>query len=228
MTAKRTKIPAQAEVAAPAPSSRRSEAKRNYWRKVREGLLPEPRKKEYPVTGNPLLRLAEKERARLFVWLRECPFHEAVVQMLGELGVPGATRAQVDEFFQSEAEHHWQMRLQRAATEADALVRLVENNVPKFSAGILAALGQEAFRQVASGAVDPDAMGKLAKLFMQARSAERADQMQELRREKLQHELQAQVEHALEKLAEEVERHPAAREAFEALRREIFNDKEQT
>jgi hypothetical protein len=226
MTSKRTKIPAEAEAAA--PRSKRSEAMRKRWREVHAGLRPRPKPAVIPLPENPLLRLAEKERARLFVWLRECPFDEAVTQMLGELGVPGATRAQVDEFFQCEAEHHWQMRLQRAATEADALVRLVENNVPKFSAGILAALGQEAFRQVASGAVDPDAMGKLAKLFMQARSAERADQMQELRREKLEHDLQAQVEQALEKLAEEVDRHPGAREGFEALRRELFNDKEQT
>jgi hypothetical protein len=91
----------------------------------------------------------------------------------------------------------------------------------RFSNGILAALGQEAFRQVASGEAEPQSMGRLATLFLKARSDERADQMQELKREKLQRELQGQVDHALEKLAEEVDKHPVARAAFEALRQEL-------
>jgi len=101
------------------------------------------------------------------------------------------------------------------------LVRLVEKSPARYSSGILAALGQEVFRQIASGQVQPEAMGKLATLFLKARSDERADQMQELKREKLRHELQGQIDQALEKLAEEVDRHPEAREAFEALRKEL-------
>jgi hypothetical protein len=146
--------------------------------------------------------------------------------MIREKGLPEVSEDQISEFFAQEAEDHWLVRMSRAADEANALVRLAEDNVPKFSAGILAALGQEAFRQIVRGNVDPDTMSKLTKLFMQARSNERVDQMQELKREKLRHELQEQVEHALEKLAEEVERHPEAREAFEALRRELVEHAE--
>jgi hypothetical protein len=176
---------------------------------------------------NPLYDLSEEERSKLFAWLRECPYDDAVLQMLREQGLPEATREQLNDFFEFEAEQHWEKRLRRAAQEANALVRLAEECPVKFSAGILAALGQEAFRQIASGQVEPDAMGKLATLFLRARSDERVDQMQELKREKVRHELQGQVDHALEKLAEEVDRNPAAREAFEALRRELANaDKE--
>jgi len=171
--------------------------------------------------GNPLLELGDRERARLFAWLRDCPYDDAVRQMLRELGVREVSSVEVSEFFQKEAEVHWEKRIARAAVEANALVQLVERSPVKFSSGILAALGQEAFRQVASGAVEPEAMGKIATLFLRARSDERADQMQELRREKLRVELEGQVEQALEKLAEEVERVPGARAAFEALRREI-------
>ncbi len=183
-------------------------------------------RREFGAAMNPLLDLAEEERAKLFTWLRECPYDDAVQVMLRDQGLEGVTRTQLDEFFQFEAEQHWEKRIGRAAQEANALVALVEKSPVRFSAGILAALGQEAFRQIASGQVDPNAMGKLATLFLKARSDERADQMQELKREKLRHELQGQVEQALEKLAEEVDRHPAAREAFEALRRELTATKE--
>ena len=176
---------------------------------------------------NPLFDLAEEQRAKLFAWLRECPYDDAVQHMLRDQGVAEVTRDQLTEFFQIEAESHWEKRIERAAYEANALVRLVENNPVKFSSGILAALGQEAFRQIASGEVAPEAMGKMATLFLKARSDERTDQMQELRREKLRHELQGQIEHALEKLAEEVDRNPMAREAFEALRKEISRNMEE-
>ena len=119
--------------------------------------------------------------------------------------LPKATAKQLDEFFDVEAYNQWRKRCGRAATEANALVRLAEGSVPKFSAGILAALGQEAFRQVVRGEVDPATVGRWATLFMKARSDERTDQMQELKREQLRHELEDQIEHALDKLAEEVE-----------------------
>jgi len=175
---------------------------------------------------NPLLDLPEEKRAKLFAWLRECPYEDAVQHVLKDEGIGEVTGTQLSEFFQSEAEFHWEKRIERAAVEANALVQLVERSPVQFSSGILAALGQEAFRQVASGEVEPEAMGKMAMLFLRARSAERADQMQVLKREKLQREMEGQVEQALEKLAEEVEQHPAARAAFEALRREIYQDGE--
>ena len=176
---------------------------------------------------NPLLDLPEEQRAKLFAWLRVCPYDDAVQQMLQEQGIEGVSREQLTDFFEAEAEEHWEKRISRAAQEANALVRLVEKSPVKFSSGILAALGQEAFRQIASGEVQPDAMGKIATLFMKARSDERQDQMQELKREKLRQDLQGQVDQALEKLAEEVERHPAARAAFEKLRSELARADEQ-
>ncbi len=201
----------------------KSEAGLERWRKVRAGLLTHPDKSPKPAlrSMNPLFDLPEEQRAKLFAWLRECPYDDAVQHMLRDLGIGEATPSQLNDFFQFEAEQHWEKRIGRAAHEANALVRLVEKSPVRFSAGILAALGQEAFRQIASGQVEPDAMGKLATLFLKARSDERADQMQELKREKLRHELQGQIDHALEKLAEEVDRHPVAREAFEALRKEL-------
>ncbi len=155
---------------------------------------------------NPLFDLPEEQRAKLLMWLRECPYDDAVQQMLRDQGITNATRAQMDDFFQFEVTQHWEKRIGRAAQEADALLQLVEKSPVRFSAGILAALGQEAFRQIASGRMEPDAMGKLATFFLKARSDERADQMQELKREKLRRELQGQIDHALEKLAEEVDR----------------------
>jgi hypothetical protein len=195
---------------------------------VRAGLLPHPDQAPKPPrrSANPLFDLPEEPRAKLFMWLRECPYDDAVQHMLREQGIADTTRSQLDDFFQFEAEQHWGKRIGRAAQEANALVQLVEKSPVRFSAGILAALGQEAFRQIASGQVEPDAMGKLATLFLKARSDERADQMQELKRAKLRHELQGQIDHALEKLAEEVDRHPVAREAFEALRKELATSME--
>jgi len=214
--------------AAPAPKRTKGAGMREKWRKIRAALLPNPADAATPPrrSANPLFDLPEEQRAKLFTWLRECPFDDAVRQMLRDQGIADATPLQLNDFFQHEAEQHWEKRIGRAAQEANALVQLVEKSPVRFSAGILAALGQEAFRQIASGQVEPDAMGKLATLFLKARSDERADQMQELKREKLRRELQDQIDHALEKLAEEVDRHPVAREAFEALRKELATSME--
>jgi hypothetical protein len=215
-----------------APKRTKSEAGLERWRKIRAGEMTHPDKYPKPPrrSVNPLFDLPEEQRAKLFAWLRECPYDDAVQHMLRDQGITDATSSQLNDFFQFEAEQHWEKRIGRAAQEANALVQLVEKSPARFSSGILAALGQEAFRQIASGQVEPDAMGKLATLFLKARSDERADQMQELKREKLRHELQGQIDHALEKLAEEVDRHPVAREAFEALRKELatsFEDAEE-
>lgn len=194
---------------------------------ARPRKAPQPRVLPRGEDFNPLLALEDEQRSRLFVFMRECPYRDSLRLMLRDWQVPEVTDAQLEEFFSEEAHHHWEVRTARAATEAEALIRLAESSVPKFSAGILAALGQEAFRQVVSGQMDPGSMGRIATLFMKARGDERTDRMQELKREKMRHELQGQVEHALEKLAEEVERHPAAREAFAELRRELAaGDKE--
>ena len=128
-----------------------------------------------PPRPNPLFQLREERRAKLFVWLRECPYEDAVQQMLADQGVPNVTSKELNEFFQNEAQNHWEHRIARAAIEANALVSLVEENPVRFSSGILAALGQEAFRQIASGQVDPQAMTRMANLFLKARGDERAE-----------------------------------------------------
>ncbi len=208
---------------------KKSEANRERWRKIKAGLLPNPDKvvKTTRRSNNPLFDLPEEQRAKLFAWLRECPYDDAVRHMFRDEGIPEVSKAQLNDFFQFEAEQHWEQRIERAAQEANALVRLVEKSPVQFSAGILAALGQEVFRQISSGQVEPAAMGRLATLFLKARSDERADQMQELKREKLRHELQEQIDQALDKLAEEVERHPEAKEAFDALKKELATSMEE-
>jgi len=145
----------------------------------------------------------------------------AVLHMLADDGLPGITRDQLDEFFEEEANDQWEKRTGRAAVEANALVRQAEKSRVKFSEGILAALGQEAFRQISSGQAEPKAMGRLATLFLKVRGDKRADQMQELKREKLKHELEGQVSNSLEYLSEKVNAHPEAKEAFDALRKEL-------
>jgi hypothetical protein len=183
----------------------------------RQGWLADPSPRP-----NPLLQMDEAQSSKLFMWLRECPFNESVRQMLADQGIHDVTDGELNDFFASEANSHWERKLQRAATEANALVSLVEQNPTKFSSGILAALGQEAFRQIASGEVAPEAMTRMTNLFLKARGDERADQLMELRREKMRREWHGQTEKALEAFAGEIEKHPAARSAFEALRAELL------
>jgi len=191
------------------------------WQAERKAELAE-RQTESVDRPNPLLMLAEEQSSKLFVWLRECPYHDAVKQMLADQGIADVTDEELNEFFASEARMHWERRLQRAATEANALVTLAEQNPVKFSAGILAALGQEAFRQIASGEVAPEAMARMTHLFLKARADERSDHLLDLRREKMELDRRTQTEAALEAFAAEIEKHPAAREAFEALRAELL------
>jgi hypothetical protein len=170
---------------------------------------------------NPLDQLPEKDRAKLFSFLRDCPYDDAMKEMARDLGAGEVTSQNLTDFFEAEAEHHWAKRIERAAFEANALIRLVEANPAHYSSGILAALGQEAFRQVASGQAEPEAMNKMATLFLRARADDRADQLGELKREKLRQEMRGEMQLALDKLAEEVSRHPEAREAFENLQRKL-------
>jgi len=175
---------------------------------------------------NPLLDLPEEQRAKLFMWLRICPYDDAVQQVLKDQGVEGVTRAHLDDFFQQEAESHWEKRIERATQEANALVQLVEKSPVSFSSGILAALGQEAFRQVASGEVEAEAMGKMTTLFLKARSDERAEQMMELRREKWGRDWRSQTERALDAFARELPQNPAALKAFQQLKNELLDETE--
>ena len=172
---------------------------------------------------NPLANLPEKERAELFTQLRDCPYHEVMVEALRAKGIE-TTAQQLKFFYHDEARHHWETRIARAALEANALIQLAEENPTNFSSGILAALGQEAFRQIASGQAQPEAINKMALLFLRAKADERADQLGELKREKLRLEIRGNLNLALEQLSDEVNKRPAAREKFEALRNALTGE----
>jgi hypothetical protein len=62
---------------------------------------------------NPLLLLPDERRAKLFFWLRECPYPDAVRQMLAEQELPGVTDGELNEFFKTDAQLHWERRLQQ-------------------------------------------------------------------------------------------------------------------
>jgi hypothetical protein len=170
-------------------------------------------------TANPLLALPEDRRRELFKKLRECPLDDEIQEMLCADELPGVTRAQVMEFFRHEAESHWTKRIERAALEADAIVRLAEGSSRRISSAILAALGQEAFRQIASGEMTSEAMNRLASIFLRARADDREDQIHLLRHEQLRQDLLGRVNLALEKFSEEVDRHPGLRALFDDLQR---------
>ena len=206
-----------------------SQALKDYWRDVKSGKRVRNEKPaELPKDSahNPLLDLPEAERVKLYVLLRDCPLMETVQMLLEERGIFGITREQVDDFFVEEGLHFWEVRTLRAATEANALVRFAEKSDENIPAGILAALGQETFRQIASG-TDPAAITRFATLFLKVRSDERADQMQGLKRRKVEHDLGDDLHAAYRKLAQEVDRCPAAQEPFDALQRALAESAEE-
>jgi hypothetical protein len=177
--------------------------------------------------ANPLLDLPEERRRQLFKKLRECPLDDEIQEMLCADELPGVTRAQVMEFFRHEAENHWTKRIERAGLEADAIVRLAEGSSRRISSAILAALGQEAFRQIASGDMTSDAMNRMAAIFLRARADDREDQIHLLKHEQLRQDLLGRINLALEKFSEEIERHPGLRALFDELQRELSKTSEE-
>jgi hypothetical protein len=201
-----------------------SEAMKKYRHEVKMGVRTRT-EKSYPIppdpNQNPLLLLPDEDCARLFSRMRDCPYPGAVRDMLVEKNLSHVTTDQINEFHQAEAYYHWDFRAGRAAVEADALVSFVERERPQFTAAILAGLGQETFRLLSRDEIDAPTLTRLANLFMKARSDDRADQMQGLKRRVIEGELQGQLEQAFAKFAEEVQNNPGASVALEALRREL-------
>ena len=176
---------------------------------------------------NPLLDLPGGGAGEAFCVVTECPYNDAVQQMLHDRGLRRLTPYELTEFFQLEADFHWQRRIQARGAGGERADSLVEKNPVRFSSGILAALGQEAFRQIASGEVNPDAMTKMANLFLKARGDERAEQSLEMKREQMRQNWRSATERALEVFAEEVKEQPAAQRAFETLRDELLQAAEE-
>ena len=207
------------------------EAQLEYWRDVRAGRrVRNEHPREGPVDSerNFLLDLPEEQRSKLFGWMRECPYNDTVRMLLRDQGTPEASDQLLENFYQIEAAHHWEIRTCRATEEANALVRLAQESLPKISEGILNALAQETFRQVTKHNLDPGDVSRLATIFLKVRSDNRADQMQELRRRKIEGELEDTLEQAFATLAKQAESTPAARVAFEALQRELLGDGEES
>jgi len=211
----------------PPKAARRSRAKvvihpepviRQMWRARTEqglGLLP----KRGAI--NPLLDLSDEFRCKLFLFMRDCPYTDAILQMLEENGVTEILPLHLEDFFQFEAQHQWGMRCQRGTQEANALIKMVEKHGVEYSPATLAALQQQVFSLISSGNADPDTIAKMGALFLKVKSHIRVDESHVLRQAKMRRELQGQIDLALEKLSEEVDKHPGTRGTFDALRKEL-------
>jgi hypothetical protein len=187
-----------------------------------------------PVTGedlsgpvkNPLLRLSEAQKEDLFVYLREGADEEVIQEKLSELGCRSYVRRQVDQFFKIYAQERWTKRIDRAAQEADALIQLVRRSPAQFSEGVLAALGQEAFRQIASGKVEADALAKYTSLFLRAKEQDRAERALLIQGERLRATQRNATEKALDAFARQIPKNPGAFEAFKKLKEQLLDQTE--
>jgi hypothetical protein len=177
-----------------------------------------------PEKRNPLLDLTESQKEDLFVYLREGADEEVIAEKLQELGCPATTRRHIDHFFKIFAQERWTKRVDRAAQEAEALIQLVRRSPSQFSEGVLAALGQEAFRQIASGKVEPDALAKYTSLFLRAKEQDRAERALLIQGERLRVMQRNSTEKALDSFARSLPKNPAAFEAFKKLKDQLLDD----
>jgi hypothetical protein len=175
---------------------------------------------------NPLLSLPDNQKEDLFIHLREGSDDDVIRDRLLENGHLPATRPQIDHFFKTYARERWTKRIDRAAQEADALIALVRRSPGQFSDAILAALGQEAFRQVAGGRVEAGALAKYTSLFLRAKEQDRAERALNIQTEKLQLARRNATERALDAFARELPQNPAALDAFQNLKTQLLDQTE--
>jgi hypothetical protein len=171
---------------------------------------------------NPLLSLPTKKKEKMFALLRKCQETDESVQK--QTGMAGLTKRQVDQFFAKYADEFWNKRVGRAANEANALIRLVRKNPVEFSEGVLAALGQEVFRQIASGKVEPGVLVQFTQLFARKRADDRAERALIARLEKQKEDMRSKMERALDSFVCELGKNAAAQKAFEILKTELLGD----
>jgi len=190
------------------------------------GPLEEPLLPSDSPPANPLLSLSEAQKEDLFVYLREGADDEVIFEHLAEYGCPRPTRRQLDHFFKLHAQERWTKRIDRAAQEADALVTLVGRSPGHFSDAILAALGQEAFRQIAGGKVEAGALAKYTSLFLRAKEQNRAERALDLQNKRLLLARRNATEKALDAFARELPQNPAALEAFQNLKNQLLDQTE--
>jgi hypothetical protein len=171
---------------------------------------------------NPLLRLPQDQREDIFLWLREGADYDAINVKLLDKDLPAATPREIDQFFRAYARERWERRVDRAAEDADALMDSVRRNPGNLPEALLAALGQEAFRQISSGKAEAAALTRYTALFLRARDQDRAERALAMQTEKARHAQRTSVEKALDAFARELPQNPAAHRAFEHLRRQIL------
>jgi len=175
---------------------------------------------------NPLLSLPQEHKENIFIWLREGADYDAIAMRLQDADLPSATRKQIDQFFVAYAHERWTNRIDRAAVEADALIALVRRSPGQISEAVLAALGQEAFRQIASGKVESASLARYTQLFLRAREQDRSERALQIQNERLRLAVRNNTERALDAFARELPQNPAALEAFQQLKNQLLDQTE--
>ena len=171
---------------------------------------------------NPLLRLPQDQREDIFIWLREGADHDAINIKLLDKQLPAATPREIDQFFRVYARERWDRRVDRAAQEADALIGSMRRTSGNLPEALLAALGQEAFRQISSGKAEAAALTRYTALFLRASDQDRAERALIVQAEKARHAQRTSVEKALDAFARDLPQNPAALQAFQHLREQLI------
>jgi hypothetical protein len=181
-----------------------------------------------PRESNPLLRLPQDQREDIFIWLREGADYDAINLKLLDKDLPAATPREIDQFFRAYARERWERRVDRAAEEASALMTSMRRSPGNLPEAVLAALGQEAFRQISSGKAEAGALTRYTALFLRARDQDRAERALAIQADKARHAQRTSVEKALDAFAHDLPQNPAALKAFQELRRQLLASDEPT
>jgi hypothetical protein len=183
------------------------------------GQLPSPE-------NNPLLRLPQDDREEIFIWLREGSDYDAINIKLLDKSLPAATPREIDQFFRTYAHERWSRRIDRAAEEADALMASVRRSPGQMPEAVLAALGQEAFRQISSGKAEAASLARYTALFLRARDQDRAERALVVQTEKIRQQQRTSVEKALDAFARDLPENPTALKAFQQLKHQLLDSVE--
>jgi hypothetical protein len=171
---------------------------------------------------NPLLRLPQDQREDIFIWLREGADYDAINIKLLDKDLPAATPREIDQFFRAYARERWERRVDRAAEEANALMSSMRRTPGNLPEALLAALGQEAFRQISSGKAEAASLTRYTALFLRARDQDRAERALVVQTEKARHAQRTSVEKALDAFARDLPQNPAAHQAFQHLKQQLI------
>jgi hypothetical protein len=179
-------------------------------------------------SSNPLLRLPQDQREDIFIWLREGADYDAINIKLLDKDLPAATPREIDQFFRAYARERWERRVDRAAEEANALMTSMRRTPGNLPEAVLAALGQEAFRQISSGKAEASSLTRYTALFLRARDQDRAERALVVQAEKARHAQRTSVEKALDAFARDLPQNPAALKAFQQLKQQLLESTEAT